>query len=87
VTQVFEELRGELAACGLHRPRWRDPLQEPGGVGGDDRLGHTSGHQLAQNRVQPADNLGAGAAQVAMALGPHPQHRRVIIRFGLLDPR
>jgi hypothetical protein len=29
--------------------------------------------------VQPADDLGAAAAQGAVALGPHFQHRRVVI--------
>jgi hypothetical protein len=30
--------------------------------------------------VSPAGHLGPGAAQVPVALGPHLQHRRVIIR-------
>jgi hypothetical protein len=32
-----------------------------------------------QHGVQPAGDLGAGAAQVPVALGPHLQHCRVII--------
>ena len=50
-----------------------------------DRLGDTAGDQLAQHRVQPADYLGAGAAQVAITLGPDLQYRCVIIGLDLRD--
>jgi hypothetical protein len=33
-----------------------------------DRLGDAAGDQFAQHRVQPAHHLGAGAAQVPVAL-------------------
>ena len=78
-TQVLGERRGELAAGRLHRPRWCDRLQEPGGCSCGDRLGDTTGDQLAQHRMQSAGDLGAAAAQVPVALGPDLQHRRVII--------
>jgi hypothetical protein len=42
-------------------------------------LGNTTGDQLAQDRVQPAGHLIAGPAQITVALGPHLEHRRVII--------
>jgi hypothetical protein len=44
-----------------------------------DLLGDAAGHQLAQHGVQPAGDLGPGAAQVPVALGPYLQHRRVIV--------
>ena len=50
-----------------------------------DLLGHTAGHQLAQHGVQPAGDLGAGPAQIPVSLGPHLQHRRVIVTPGLPD--
>ena len=38
-----------------------------------------------QHRVQAADDLGAGTAQVAVALGPELQHCRVVVRPGFAD--
>ena len=52
-----------------------------------DLLGDAAGHQLAQHRVQPAGDLGPGAAQVPVALGPHLQHRRVIAGLDLAPGR
>jgi hypothetical protein len=77
--QVLQERRGELPAGRLHRPFRPDRLQHPGGASCGDHLGHTTGDQLAQHRMQPADDLGAGAAQVTVPFGPDLQHRRVII--------
>jgi hypothetical protein len=48
-----------------------------------DLFGDAAGDQLAQHGVQPAGDLGAGAAQVPVALGPHLQHRRMIIGMHL----
>ena len=83
--QVLGERRGELAAGRVHGPCWCDRLQEPGGCSCGDRLGDTTGDQLAQHGVQPADDLGAAAAQVPVPLGPDLQHRRVIIGPDLAD--
>jgi hypothetical protein len=52
-----------------------------------DLLGDAAWDQLAQHRVQPAGDLGPGAAQVAVALGPHLQHRRVIVGLDLAAGR
>ena len=51
----------------------------------DDLLRDAAGDQFAQYGVQPADDLGTGAAQVAVTLGPHLQHCRVIIGPDLPD--
>ena len=83
--QVLEERGGELAAGRVHRPGWRDRVQQPGGGGRGDRLGDPAGDQLAQHRMQPADHLGAGPAQVTVPFGPDLQHRRVIIGPDLPD--
>ena len=48
-----------------------------------DLLGDAAWDQLAQHRVQSAGDLGPGAAEVAVALGPHLQHRRVIVGLDL----
>jgi hypothetical protein len=56
-----------------------------GGVSRGDRLADAAQDQLAQHGVQPADELGAGPAEVTVTLGPHLQHRRVIIRPDLSD--
>ena len=37
------------------------------------------GHQLAEHRVKPAGDLVTGPGQVPVPLGPHLQHRRVIL--------
>src|SRR5262245_391258 len=73
------ELGGELAAGRLHRPGRRDALQELPGLSCADPLPDTTGDQLAPRGVEPAGHLGPGAAQIPVPLGPHPQHRRVII--------
>ena len=57
-----------------------------GGVIVGDRLEDAAGNQLAQHGVQLADDLGAGPAQVPVALGPDLHHRRVIIGPDLPDP-
>ena len=80
-----EQVRRQLAAGPLHGPGRPERPQDPGGTSRRDRLGHAAGDQLAQHRVQPADDLGAGPAQVTVALGPDLQHRRVIIGPHLLD--
>jgi len=77
--QVGEELGGELAAGRVNRSRGADRLEEPGSRASGDLLGHATGDQLAQHRVQPAHHLGPGPAQVAVALGPHLEHRRLVI--------
>ena len=50
------------------------------GGGRADLLGDSAGDDLAQHRVQPAGRLATQPGQVAMPLGPHLQHRRMIIR-------
>src|SRR5271156_6666651 len=77
--QVLDEGGGELVACGRDCVRRRDRVQQPGRVSCDDLLRDAAGDQLAQHRVQAADDLGAGAAQVAVPLGPPPQDLRVVI--------
>ncbi len=51
----------------------------------DDLLRDAAGDQLAEHRVEPADDLGAGAGQVPAALGLDSQHLRVVIGPGLPD--
>ena len=79
-----EELGGELAAGRGDGPGRRDRFQDAGGLSCGDLLGDAAGDQLAQHGVQPAGDLGAGPAQVPVALGPHLQHRRVVV--GLRPP-
>ena len=55
-----QELGGELAAGRLHRAGRGGLLEDPGGLGCGDLLGDAAGDQLAQHRVQPADDLVAG---------------------------
>ena len=83
--QVLQERRSELAARCRHRVRRRDLLEDPGGAGRVDRPADAAGDQVTQHRVQPAHHLGTGPAQVTVALGPHLQHRRVIIGPDLGD--
>jgi hypothetical protein len=83
MAQVLGERGGELAARRLHGPGWCDRCQDARGLACGDLPGDAAGHQLAQHLVQPAGDLGAGAAQVAVALGPQLEHRRVIITLGL----
>ena len=56
-----------------------DCFQDTGRVSCGDLLGDAARDQLAQHGVQPADDLGPGPAQVPVALGPHLQHRRVVV--------
>jgi len=84
--QVIDEGRGELAAGGRDRVRRSDRSEGLRGLACGDRLGDAAGDQLAQHGVQPADDLGAGPAQVPVALGPDLQYRGVIIGPGLPDP-
>jgi len=77
--QVLNERCGELAPGCLHRPRWRAGLQETSGVSGGESPGNAAGDQLTQHGMQPARDLGAGAAQIPVAPGPYLQHCRVII--------
>ena len=77
--QVLQQGCGELAPGRLHRPRRREGLEETSGVSGGESLADAAGDQLAQHGMQPVGDLGAGAAQVPVALGPHLQHRRMII--------
>lgn len=37
----------------------------------------STGHQLTQHRVQPAQDLGAQAGQIAVTTRPDPQHHGV----------
>ena len=62
-------------------------IPEDGGLACGDRLGYAAGNQFAQHRVQAAHHLGPDPAQVAVALGPHLQHRGVIIRPDLAPRR
>jgi hypothetical protein len=59
---------GELTAGGRDRLRRCDRSEDLCGLACGDRLGDAAGNQLAQHGVQPADDLGAGAAQVPAAL-------------------
>jgi hypothetical protein len=79
VAKVGQELGGELGSGQLGDTRRRDLLQDPGGLSCGDLLRVTAGDQVAQHRVQPAGNLVASPAQVTVPLGPHLQHRRVVI--------
>jgi hypothetical protein len=77
--QVLQELGGQLTA-GLRDGAGRgDLVQDTGGVRRGDPLGNTAGDQLAQHRMEPAHDLGPGPPQVPVPLGPHRQHRGVVI--------
>jgi hypothetical protein len=77
--QVGQELLGQLPAGRPGSAARLHLVQDPGGLPGRDPLADPAGDQLAQHRVQPADHLVTGPAQVPVPLGPHRQHRRVII--------
>jgi hypothetical protein len=83
--EVLGDPGGEFAAGSLHGARWRDRCQDVRGLACGDLPGHAAGHQLGQHGVEPAGDLGAGAAQVSVAFGPHLQHRCVIVTPGLPD--
>jgi hypothetical protein len=53
-------------------------LQDLDGVSCVYFLADTAGDQFAQRGVQPAGDLVAGPAQVAVPLGPYLQHGRVV---------
>jgi len=83
--QILGELGGKLQVGRLHRPCWCDRCQDLSGLACGDLLADAAGDQLAQHLVQPAGHLGAGLAQVPVALGPHLKHCRVIISPGFPD--
>jgi len=61
------------------QPRRLDGLQKAGCVAGDNCFGLAAGDRFARDRVQAADHLGAGLAQIPVMLGPYLQNRGVII--------
>ena len=67
--QVTGKLSGELTASCLHGPCRGYGVQQASGMACGDLFGYAAGYQLAQHRVQPAHDLGAGAAQIAVAPG------------------
>lgn len=85
--QILGEFGGKLQVGRFHRPCWGDRCQDLPGLARGDLLADAAGDQLAQHLVQPAGHLGAGLAQVPVALGPHLEHCRVIILSHLPDTR
>ena len=83
--QVLGELGGELPAGSRDGVGRHDRCQDVRGLTRSDLLGDTAGDQLAQHLVQPAGHLGAGPAQVLVALGPDLEYRGVIVTAGLPD--
>ena len=79
VAQVLQELAGELVAGLGDGASRRDLLQDAGGLACADLLAEAAGDQLAEHRVEPAGDLVAGPGQVTVPLGPHLQHRGVVL--------
>jgi hypothetical protein len=77
--QVSQELLGQHPAGHPGRAARFGPVQDPGGPARGDALVGAAGDQVAEHRVQPAHDLVAGPAQVAVPLGPDLQHGRVVI--------
>ena len=75
--QVGHELGGRFGASLGHGTARLGLLQDLGGVSCVYFLADTAGDQFAQRGVQPAGDLVAGPAQIAVPLGPYLQHRRV----------
>jgi hypothetical protein len=48
-------------------------------LAGAQLFAHSAGNQLAQQRVQPADDLGAQPAQIVIAARPDPHHHRLAL--------
>ena len=72
------------AATGAGRAMERQ--QGRGRPGRGDPLGDAAGDELAQRGVQPAGGLGAQPGQLAVPVGPHPQHHGMVIGAdGLAD--
>ena len=71
--------RRARSAPGSTAPRGRIWLEDPGGLACGDLVRDPAGNQLAQHRVEPADDLVAGPGQITVALGPHLQHAGVAI--------
>jgi len=85
--QVRGELAGEVAAGSCHRAIGLQLIEQPAGPSCGDLAGEPAGDQRAQHGMQPAGDLGPGAAQIAVAPGPDPHHRRVIFGADLSDRR
>ena len=85
--QVGQELAGELVPGPGDRAGRRDLAEDASGLSCGDLLGDAAGDQAAQHRVQAAGDLVPGPAQVPVPLGPHRQHRRVVLWLDLAAGR
>ena len=72
VTQVGQELSGELGPGQRDSTGRRGLRQDPGSVSCGYLLRMAAGDQVAEHGVQPAGDLVAGPGQVAVALEPAP---------------
>jgi hypothetical protein len=70
---------GELAAGDLNGCGRLGLLQDMSCLSCDYLFGDATGDQLAEHGMQPAGDLGPAPAQVTVALGPHLEHRRVVL--------
>jgi hypothetical protein len=70
---------GELAAGDLNGSGRLGLLQDMSCLSCDYLFGDATGDQLAEHGMQPAGDLGPAPAQVTVALGPHLEHRRVVL--------
>ncbi len=72
-------MRLHLAAGLGNGTRRRELIEDTSGLACGDLLADAARNQLAQHRMQAAGDLVAGPGQVPVPLGPHLQHRGVIL--------
>ena len=77
--QVGDELAGELVSGRRDGTLWFDVCEQIGGLSWADLTGDAASDEVAQHGVQPAGDPGVLAGEVAVTLGPHLHHRRVIL--------
>src|SRR5690348_17455999 len=65
---------------------FRSRFQDVRGLACGDLSGDATGDQLAQHLVQPASDLGPGAAQVLVVLGPDLEQDRKSTRLNSSHP-
>jgi hypothetical protein len=85
--QVVEVLEGERVACHCDGAL-RLPLGEHAlGAGGVDLVGDPAGHELSQQRMQPARGLVPRPAEIVVALRYQPQYPDMVSACDQCQPR
>jgi hypothetical protein len=77
--EILDQLVGELDASRRHRTLGGHPSQHSQGFRDRDLLGHASGDELTEHRVEPMGDPVPLAGQVTMPLRPQLQDRGVVL--------